>query len=90
MDFIFEMNFLRKIVNFTILFIIVTVWLYLDKLLIAPMQAITEIFSVGFPWNLMILTSIIYFVLYIFNGIKKLFISSRSRDSLFYSNSIYR
>ncbi len=67
------MNFLKKIFNFTVLFILIVIWLYMDKLFQVPLQTITEIFSVGFPWNLMILTSIVYFVLWAVSGIFKLF-----------------
>ncbi len=78
------MSFIKKIVNFVILFFLTSIWLYMDKLFVAPLQTITEIFSVGFPWNLMILTCIVYFSLWILSLFLRLFTKPHERSVFSY------
>lgn len=67
----------KKVTNFFTLFTVIVLALYMDKLLVVPSEAFKEIFSVGFPWNLMILTAIIYFsygvVVGTYKGLCKIF-----------------
>lgn len=74
-------SLIKRLFNFGFLFLLVVVWLYMDKLFKVPLQTVTEIFSVGFPWNLIILTAIIYFIIWVFANMTKLF---RKRSNIRY------
>ncbi len=50
----------RFIFRFTGIFLLVVVGLYADMLVSSPKDVLKDIFAVGFPWNLMILTALIY------------------------------
>lgn len=80
------LTFLKKMFNFFVLFLMVVIWLYMEKLFEVPLQTITEIFSVGFPWNLIILTAVINFGIWIFVSIFKLF---KKRDNTRYVKRSY-
>lgn len=71
------LGLIKIIFKFGGIFLLVAVGLYMDRLLIVPKDAIKEIFSVGFPWNLMILTTLIYISMITLSafarGIKKIF-----------------
>lgn len=71
------LGLVRTIFKFGAIFLLVVVGLYMDKLIVVPREAIKEIFSVGFPWNLMILTTLIYISSATFSafvkGMKKIF-----------------
>lgn len=67
----------RKIFRFVGIFVLVVVALYLDKLVVYPIKTVKEIFEIGFPWNLIILTIMIYSLMSIVFGIKSAFSSHR-------------
>lgn len=70
-------SLIQKIFTFGGLFLLVILGLYMDRLLIVPIQTVEEIFSTGFPWNLIILTVLIYFgssiITSAYRGLKKLY-----------------
>lgn len=74
--YVMLLGLFKLLFKFGGIFLLVVVGLYMDKLLIVPKEAIKEIFSVGFPWNLIILTTLIYFTLgtfsLIFKGMKRI------------------
>ncbi len=62
---------IKTIFKFGGIFLLVVIGLYMDKLVFVPKEAIKEIFSVGFPWNLMILTALIHVSMSTFSAIFK-------------------
>ncbi len=71
------MGLFRFIFRFMGIFLLVVVGLYADMMISSPKDVLKDIFAVGFPWNLMILTAIIYMIIATFSailrGIRRIF-----------------